>query len=112
MEIDNLTLGDIKKLQCLFKGESEKICIHDEPRIVILQRGWVFVGMYHQDGHQCKLTKCQNIRNWGTTKGLGEIAKNGPTSDTKLDPTSDVEFHALTVIATIKCNEDKWKSCL
>ena len=83
-----------------------------EIRIVILQRGWVMVGRYSQDGDNCKLSNAANIRQWGTTKGLGEIAVNGPTSKTVLDKCPDVRFHALTVIASIDCVEGVWSSKL
>lgn len=82
-------------------------------RIVILQRGWVMVGKYSRDGDNCRLTNANVIRNWGTTKGLGELAADGPKKDTKLDPTNGlVEFHRLTEIATIVCNEAKWEKQL
>lgn len=80
-------------------------------RIVILQRGWVFVGNYYQDGHNCTLENASVIRSWGTTKGLGEIAENGPTAKTVLDKCNTVRFHELTIIATIDCREENWK-CL
>lgn len=83
--------------------------LNGQVRIVILQRGWVMVGYYSRDGENCRLTNASVIRNWGTTKGLGELAKDGPTSNTKLDPTNGlVEFHRLTEIATISCSDDKW----
>jgi hypothetical protein len=84
-----------------------------EVRIVILQRGWVMVGRYHRDGDNCQLRDASVIRNWGTSKGLGEIAGEGPKKDTKLDPTNGlVEFHRLTEVATIVCKEEAWKSQL
>ena len=79
-----------------------------EIRIVILQRGWICVGRFTQEGSQCKLTNASTIRQWGTTKGLGEIALDGPTSKTILDKCPDVKFHELTVVATIDCVESKW----
>lgn len=84
----------------------------DKIRIVILQRGWVFVGKYIAGAVECRLENASTIRTWGTTKGLGEIAENGPTSTTKLDPCPTVRFHPLTVIATIDTNESKWKQHL
>jgi len=79
-------------------------------KIVILQRGWIMVGRLEKKGSDCKLHDASVIRNWGTTKGLGEIAMGGPTKDTKLDECGGVvEFDYLTVVACISCNEDKWK---
>ena len=80
-----------------------------EYKIVILQRGWVMVGKLERNGSECKLHNASVIRNWGTTRGLGEIAEAGPKKDTKLDPCNGVvEFDYLTVIATISVNEEKW----
>ncbi len=84
-----------------------------EYKIVILQRGWVMAGKFQREGSECKLYHASVIRNWGTTKGLGEIADAGPTKDTKLDPCNGlVEFDYLTVVATICVNEAKWKNAL
>lgn len=78
-------------------------------KIVTLQRGWVMVGRFERTGSDCKLYNASVIRNWGTTKGLGEIAAAGPTSSTRLDPTNGlVEFDYLTVVATISCNKSAW----
>jgi hypothetical protein len=82
-------------------------------KIIILQRGWVMVGKLERDGSECKLHQANVIRNWGTTKGLGEIAEAGPKKDTKLDPCNGVvEFDWLTVVASISINEAKWASAL
>lgn len=79
-------------------------------RIVILQRGWVVVGKYSKKDSQVQLDGCSVIRVWGTSKGLGELAFDGPTSTTKLDPVPQANWHELTEIATIKCNQAKWKN--
>lgn len=78
-------------------------------KIVILQRGWVFVGKFSKKGSTCKLENAYNIRAWGTTKGLGELAESGPTSTTKLDKVNDVQFHEMTSIAMIDCDSKIWK---
>lgn len=84
-----------------------------EIKIVILQRGWVMVGRFERNGADCKLHNASVIRSWGTSKGLGQIAKDGPTSSTKLDPTNGkVEFDYLTVVASISCEEESWKNAL
>ena len=77
-------------------------------KIVILQRGWVMVGHYTQDGQNCQLTNASTIRQWGTTRGLGQLAAEGPTSKTVLDPCGTVRCHELTIVATIDCDATKW----
>ena len=93
---------------------SEKLENIDSPiKIVILQRGWCMVGRFERKENECKLYDASVIRTWGTTKGLGEIAKDGPTSSTKLDKCNGlVEFDYLTVVAAISCSEKEWEKSL
>jgi hypothetical protein len=82
-----------------------------DTKIVVLQRGWVMVGKLERNGSECKLHNASVIRKWGTTKGLGEIAADGPKKETVIDKCNGlVEFDYLTVVAAISCNGDKWKS--
>lgn len=83
-----------------------------EIKICILQRGWVMIGRYERIGNDCTLRNASVIRIWGTTKGLGEIALNGPTSTTKLDACGTAKFDYLTTIAVLDCNEEKWRERL
>lgn len=76
--------------------------------IVVLQRGWVVVGDFHQEGSQCSVTDGAVVRRWGTSKGLGELAKEGPQDNTILDPIPTTKFHELTVIARLECNAKAW----
>lgn len=77
-------------------------------KICVLQRGWVMIGRYSKDGDTVTLENAHVIRTWGTTKGLGELALEGKQSNTKLDKAGHVEFHILTVVATINCVDKKW----
>jgi|ERR1019366_2419417 hypothetical protein len=78
-------------------------------KIVVLQRGWVLVGKFERKGDQCFLHNAHVIRNWGTTKGLGELAKDGPTVNTKIDPCNGVvEFEALTKVLDLSVNQELW----
>jgi hypothetical protein len=82
-------------------------------KIVILQRGWVMVGRFERKGNDCKLFSSFTIRRWGTTNGLGELANEGMKADTVLDKNYGIiEFDYLTVIATIDCQESKWKNVI
>ena len=83
--------------------------IISDVKIVILQRGWIMVGEFKRNQSECVLENASVIRSWGTSKGLGEIAKNGPTKNTKLDKCYGVvQFDYLTVVATIDCEVSEW----
>lgn len=79
-----------------------------DKKIVVLQRGWVLVGDYSRDGDQCRLDNASVIRVWGTTKGLGEIALNGPTNATVLDACGTARFDAVTTIMVLDVAAGKW----
>jgi hypothetical protein len=76
-------------------------------QIIIAQRGWVFLGKVEQSGSNVIITDCFNVRRWGTTKGLGELATQGPTANTVLDPTGRVTLHELSIVARIDITTDK-----
>lgn len=77
-------------------------------RIVILKFGWVFVGRFTRDGQQCRLSHANNVKQWGTSLGLGELASEGPRKNTVLHPVPDVLFDAESMIASIVCEPKKW----
>ena len=108
-EIDEVTI----KGKRYIPADSVKPQEFDGPiKIVILQRGWVMVGRFERNGSDCKLHNASVIRVWGTTKGLGEIAANGPIhGKTVLDKTYGVvEFDSLTIVAAVSVEESKWKA--
>jgi len=92
--------------------EEEKCEEGGDIKIVILQRGWVFVGRYYENGNNCRLEDAKCIRKWGTTKGLGELALDGVKSDTILDDCPTVNFHKLTIVASINCEKNLWKKII
>ncbi len=80
-------------------------------RILVHQRGWVLVGNYSERGDRCFLRGASVVRVWGTTKGLGEIAKDGPVPNkTVLDGCPEIEWHVLTGLFTMRCDPSKWAS--
>jgi hypothetical protein len=103
---------DIIKALLSDNSDSREEVGGSEIKIVILQRGWVFIGRLKQNGSLCTLTDASNIRVWGTTKGLGELASDGPTDATKLDKVNDVSFHILTSVAMIDCDTKIWNKSL
>ena len=100
---------EINKVKYVRKDSVMKTEHIGDIKIVILQRGWVYVGRFERTGNDCKLHNASCIRTWGTTKGLQELV-NGATSSTKLDKCEGVvEFDWLTVVHTITCNASAWK---
>ena len=77
-------------------------------QIVIAQRGWVFIGDITKNGNEVIITNAKNIRRWGTTNGLGQLAKEGPTSNTQFDDYGTVTLHELSIVASIDVTTDKW----
>ena len=78
--------------------------------IVVASSGWVYVGNVEVSSEWCTITNAKNIRRWGTTAGLGEIAKNGPNEGTKLDDYGNVRLPISSIIGgIIDADESKWK---
>lgn len=77
-------------------------------RIVVGQRGWVWVGDYSQSLDEIVLENARCIRRWGTNAGLGQLAAEGPKTNTQLDAPGTVRLHRLSVVATYDCNEKAW----
>lgn len=92
----------------IYIREGEQEPKNSDIKIVILQRGWVMIGRYSKDGDMVTLENAYVIRTWGTSAGLGQLALEGKQSSTKLDKAGHVEFHILTVVATLNCNDKKW----
>jgi hypothetical protein len=109
-EPQSLMVNDVKYVREDCLPISNKNLLKDI-RIVILQRGWVAVGHFHQNDSDCTLEVASIIRRWGTTKGLGEII-SGPNSDTVLDPCGTLRFHELAIVATMDCEAPKWEKHL
>ena len=77
-------------------------------QIVIAERGWIYVGKCHRDGDQIVIANAQNIRRWGTTSGLGQLARHGPQPETQLDDYGTVRIHVLAVCGSVECDAAVW----
>ena len=76
--------------------------------IVVAMQGFVYVGAVSVDDKWCVISDAQNIRVWGTTAGLGELAQNGPTEKTKLDLVGTARIPMHMVVTIIDVEESKW----
>ena len=76
--------------------------------IVIADRGHVWVGDVETGPEWCVIRRAKTVRQWGTTRGLGEIAQGGPTSKTVLDDVREVRLAMRALIAVVPCEAAKW----
>jgi hypothetical protein len=72
-----------------------------DKRIIIADRGWVFVGdcTDESDG-TVTIRNAKNIRKWGTTTGLGQLV-NGPTGNTVADEYGTVKCLPIAQISVV-----------
>jgi hypothetical protein len=94
---------ELTELAALLSGKQ----IEPQPRdlgsqIVVVDRGFVYVGNVTIEGDICRIANARNVRKWGTSKGLGELV-NGPTKDTVVDEAGEVLVPMRAVIHFIKC---------
>ena len=118
MHIDTLTIAEAREAVATGKKIEEALggkppsCqgSHEGLNIVILDRGFVYVGDVTVSEGWLVISSAQNIRRWGTTRGLGELALNGPQPETKLDMGGTMKAPMHAVIGLLKCEVSKWKS--
>ena len=103
-----MSKAEVIKIDDVEYVRSDKIITDDEIKIVILDRGFVYVGVTTIDGEFIVIERAHNIRVWGTTKGLGELVA-GPTSSTKMDKVGTVRAPLRALISMIDTEAGKWK---
>ncbi len=81
----------------------------DNLRIVILERGFVYVGNFSDNGDTIRIDHARCVRVWGTSRGLAQLANEGIQSGTKLDDETTVEAPKSALIHTLVCEVPKWK---
>jgi hypothetical protein len=91
--------GELMEHKCALKGKA----------IVVLDRGFVYVGDAVVENEWLTMTNAKNIRVWGTTKGLGELV-NGPLKDTRLDVVGSLRAPLRAVIHIIDADAAKWNA--
>lgn len=81
-------------------------------QIAVLDRGFVYVGRVKTDADWCYISNAFNVRRWGTSKGLGELAATGPTLQTNMDKTGSLKAPIKAVISLIAVEEQVWEKIL
>jgi hypothetical protein len=102
-------MTELQELMSHEAGRKQSEVVHPSgTHIVVLDRGFIYVGDIAREGEYWRITNARNIRYWGTTKGLGEIAA-GPTDATKADPAGTVIVPAKSVIHLLVCPQpNRW----
>lgn len=102
MNITIEELTQIIKASCAENGATKAKPQQLGQNIVVLDRGFVYVGDVEVDNDFVNITNAKNIRYWGTKKGLGELTK-GPLPETKLDEIGMVKAPLHAVIHFVPC---------
>lgn len=97
-----ITLAELKELIGASQSRISQPVSLSGHHIVVLDRGFVYVGKVSLEGDFLRMTGAKNIRVWGTTKGLGELTE-GPTANTKLDDVGELVAPMRAVIHIIQC---------
>jgi hypothetical protein len=88
---------------------TKKKTIKNPLRILVLHRGWVVIGRVSATKEEIMVTDASTVRRWGTTSGLGQLARDGKQPNTVLDACPTVHVHPLAVVQQIDCVEAAWK---
>lgn len=80
-------------------------------QIAVVNNGFVYVGEVLKDGDYYIILKCKNVRLFGTTKGLGQLAFEGPQKETTLDDCPTVMVPENQLCHMIECSS-VWKGVL
>ena len=110
MNTDDMTLGQMKEIMNMF-GKIK----YEKPRdyglsIVVVDRGFVYIGFCSHEGDDLRITRCRNVRYWGTDAGLVQLINDGPTPKTKIDAEQkSVYLPRRAVISIHPVEVSAWK---
>lgn len=104
--IDDLTVGKLRA-DLSQATQAQEVITQVKTHIIVLISGFVYVGdpTFSKDKKVVTITNARCLRNWGTTKGLGELV-NGPLSQTKLDEAGVVIVPIHAIIHLILCKKN------
>jgi hypothetical protein len=78
------------------------------PHVIVLDRGFVYYGDVTVDTDNVVISNAFNIRVWGTTEGLGQLALSGPQKATVLDACGTVVANLRSVNHFLKTDGSRW----
>lgn len=83
-------------------NEAQAVPVDLGRQIVVLDRGFVYVGRVAEYPDRIVIRDAQCIRRWGTTGGLGQLAQYGVQPTAVLDPCGTVVAYRHAVIHLIQ----------
>tara|TARA_R110002110_G_scaffold67445_1_gene183878 strand:- start:523 stop:849 length:327 start_codon:yes stop_codon:yes gene_type:complete len=101
----DLSMSDLREFIGWSHQPPTLTTMHGGYKIVVCQRGFVYAGDVTLSGQYLIIENAVNLRVWGTTKGLGELALTGATPETKADDCGTVRVHELAVVSMIDAKE-------
>jgi hypothetical protein len=100
---ETITIDDVKYVRADTLAATE-----GDIKIIVADRGFVYVGYCEEQENFVRLTHAKNIRVWGTTNGLGELV-SGPLANTKMDAVGTLRIPNRAVISIIDVDQKSWK---
>lgn len=76
-------------------------------KIVVLERGFVYIGRYSESGDVATIHDARCIVRWGTSKHLGELV-NGPLPGTRLGAPCTIKARLGQIVHTVEVNQNEW----
>jgi hypothetical protein len=105
-----LTASELKQLVSIDAAETPRdVETKFGLQIVVLDRGWVVIGECEFLGDILHIHNSAVIRRWGTTEGLGQLAREGKQRETVLDESGLVRAPRRAIVMMLQCEPSKWK---
>jgi hypothetical protein len=74
--------------------------------LVILDKGFIYHGdLVVNDDGWFEITSARNVARFGTTRGLGQLAMEGPTKETKLYKCNDIKGRIEVLQHIMECSD-------
>ena len=118
ININDITIGQARQLIALLHGNNAMpaATLHEEKEneglcICVLDKGFVYVGelIIDANGKFFTIRNARNVRRWGTSEGLGQLAMLGKQENTVLDNAGTVRAMTSELKHWIQCRGEAWK---
>lgn len=112
IDINELKIGEAKEIAAMFGAQTKSNVgtVDHGLCIVVLDKGFVYVGNLITGDKFLTIMEARNIRRWGTTRGLGQLALEGPQPNTVLDNCGTVRALIGELKHIILCEVSAWKN--